>query len=145
MVSAPVATSHDVSFGCDRRAERIANMALASIMGAELALGRRIVPSRPVVPVVRQWFSPTVGTTEIPTVDTGRVHSFSTEWFPCSWIYWDICPSNGCQHAPSIGSRALEGGIAMDGTDTEKIESRMMCSEDDGKGILQSSVSIRYW
>ena len=57
LVRAPVATRYAEPAGTERRASRIASIALTEVMGGEVGIGRRAVPSRPERPVKCQYYS----------------------------------------------------------------------------------------
>lgn len=65
------------------------------------------------------------------------MHRPSTKRFSRPDMHRDIRPPNGRKNTQSIGRRPIEGGIAVDGTNTKKIKSGMVGGEEDGESVLK--------
>lgn len=70
------------------------------------------------------------------TVDIGSVNSFPAEGLYSTWVYRHVCSPNGGQHPSGIDGCPLESSIAMDCADTQKVQIRVVCREEDSESIL---------
>lgn len=70
------------------------------------------------------------------TVDIGRMESGSAEGLLASGVHGDLWPADGLQDPSGIDSGVLQGGIAVNGGNTEKLQRGMVCSKENGESIL---------
>lgn len=69
-------------------------------------------------------------------MDIRRWNLPSTEGFDCPGVDLHICPSNGIQHGAGVVRGMDLGCVAMAGADTQEIQLRVICCNENCKDIL---------
>ena len=94
------------------------------------------MPSIPEAP--GPLFSVCVRNDEISlTMNVRGMNRFSAHGLRLPRIYTYIRPTNGLQHRASIDGGVFQGGIAVDGTDTQQIQGWVMYGQKYCKCILE--------
>jgi hypothetical protein len=69
-------------------------------------------------------------------MDIGGMNCVAHDRLRSTRIHLDVTFPYSLKHSPSIKHRLVERGVAVDGTDAEEVNARVMGGEQESVGIL---------